>query len=321
MQVYDVFNGDADGLCALVQLRLARPLESVLITGVKRDIALVQKVPTHTPVQVNVLDISLDKNRHAVDALLNAGSQVFYVDHHYPGETLPRHSGFQALIETQATVCTSLLVDRYLGGRFHRWAIVAAFGDNLSAVATEYAGQAGLTPEQTAALQELGICLNYNSYGACISEVQVHPARLFQELVGFEDPLAFIKAGRPLYQALRATYHADRQRAQGATVMCETPRCVIVRLPDAAWARRISGVLGNELTNAQPHKACAIVTERPDGHYGVSIRAPLCNRRGADELARRFPTGGGRQAAAGINVLPAAQLDAFVRAMMNFWGV
>jgi hypothetical protein len=35
---YDVFNGDADGICALVQLRLAKPIQSNLITGVKRDI-------------------------------------------------------------------------------------------------------------------------------------------------------------------------------------------------------------------------------------------------------------------------------------------
>lgn len=42
MKIYDVFNGDADGICALVQLRLASPADSVLITGVKRDIELMR---------------------------------------------------------------------------------------------------------------------------------------------------------------------------------------------------------------------------------------------------------------------------------------
>ena len=42
MTHFDVFNGDADGICALVQLRLATPIESVLITGAKREIALLQ---------------------------------------------------------------------------------------------------------------------------------------------------------------------------------------------------------------------------------------------------------------------------------------
>ena len=33
MKFYDVFNGDADGLCALHQLRLAEPRDAVLVTG------------------------------------------------------------------------------------------------------------------------------------------------------------------------------------------------------------------------------------------------------------------------------------------------
>jgi hypothetical protein len=41
MQI-DVFNGDADGICALVQLRLAQPVQSKLVTGVKRDIQLLE---------------------------------------------------------------------------------------------------------------------------------------------------------------------------------------------------------------------------------------------------------------------------------------
>ena len=38
---YDVFNGDADGICALIQLRLVEPRpDATLVTGVKRDIQL-----------------------------------------------------------------------------------------------------------------------------------------------------------------------------------------------------------------------------------------------------------------------------------------
>ena len=46
MARYDVFNGDADGICALLQLRLAAPADSTLITGVKRDIDL-KEVPRY----------------------------------------------------------------------------------------------------------------------------------------------------------------------------------------------------------------------------------------------------------------------------------
>jgi len=45
MRDFDVFNGDADGICALHQLRLAEPRAADLITGVKRDIALLKRVP------------------------------------------------------------------------------------------------------------------------------------------------------------------------------------------------------------------------------------------------------------------------------------
>jgi hypothetical protein len=61
------------------------------------------------------------------------------------------------------------------------------------------------------------------------------------------------------------------------------------------------------------------VTASADGSYLVSIRAPLNNRTGADELARQFPTGGGRKAAAGINALPENQLNEFLNAIAEFW--
>ena len=54
---YDIFNGDADGLCALIQLRLAQPLETTLVTGIKRDIQLLKKVDAQAGDQLTVLDM------------------------------------------------------------------------------------------------------------------------------------------------------------------------------------------------------------------------------------------------------------------------
>ncbi|MFV8570540.1 DHH family phosphoesterase [Marinobacter sp. SBS5] len=319
MNVFDVFNGDADGICALIQLRLAEPCESTLITGVKRDIALAKQVPLDSPAKVNILDISLDKNRAAVDSLLAAGSSVFYVDHHFPGETLPDAPGFTALIDTQPTTCTSLLVDQHLCGRFHNWAIAAAFGDNLNTVAKELAQKAGLTSEQAGLLKTLGVCINYNGYGSTVEDLHFHPADLLREFVKFADPLDLIASEPAAWQQLRDGYDADMAKGLAAQVLSETDTSLVVKLSNAAWARRVSGVLGNELANRNPDKACAIVTETESDHYLVSIRAPLNNRTGADEVARQFPTGGGRKAAAGINELPAGQLDEFVGVMAGFW--
>lgn len=314
-----MFNGDADGICALIQLRLAEPAKTTLITGVKRDIALVRQVPTMEPIKTTILDISLDKNRDAVDALLAAGSKVFYVDHHFPGESLPSAANFTALIDTQPTTCTSLLVDEHLGHRFHNWAIAAAFGDNLNAIAEDLAKAAGLSAEQTESLKTLGVCINYNGYGATVDDLHFHPADLYREFVKFEDPLELIASAPPAWQMLRNGYEADMISGLAAPVLAENHSSLVVKLSNEPWARRVSGVLGNELANRNPDKACGIVTENADGSCLVSIRAPLNNRTGADELARQFPTGGGRKAAAGINALPGNQLDEFLNAIAEFW--
>jgi hypothetical protein len=319
MNSYDIFNGDADGICALIQLRLAEPRDSNLITGAKRDIALVERVPENEPAEVTVLDISLDKNRNAVDKLLAAGSCIFYVDHHFAGDELPNTPGFTALIDTHPTTCTSLLVDQHLEGRFHNWAIAAAFGDNLNAVGEKLAVSAGLSPEQTEALRTLGICINYNAYGSTVEDLHFHPADLYHEFVKFADPLELIASNPVTWQKLRDGYKTDMVQGLAAPILRESASSLVVKLPDEAWARRVSGVLGNELANCNPDKACAIVTETADADYQVSIRAPLTNRCGADEVARQFPTGGGRKAAAGVNALPADQLDEFLSVIGSFW--
>jgi hypothetical protein len=51
MARFDVFNGDADGICALHQLQLVTPAESVPVTGSKRDIALLARIPPHEPMR------------------------------------------------------------------------------------------------------------------------------------------------------------------------------------------------------------------------------------------------------------------------------
>src|SRR4051812_28309002 len=135
---YDVFNGDADGICALHQLRLAEPRASVLVTGAKRDIDLLQRVKARRDDRVTVLDISLARNVAALDRLLALGVSCRYFDHHFAGD-VPRHPKLEIYIDTAPDVCTSLLVDRYLEGSQRIWAVVAAFGDNLAAPAREAA--------------------------------------------------------------------------------------------------------------------------------------------------------------------------------------
>lgn len=309
----DVFNGDADGICALVQLRLANPTESKLVTGIKRDIQLLDTVSVQKDDQVTVLDISLEKNRNALDRILEQGASVFYVDHHQAGE-IPNHPNLKTIINTDANTCTSLLVDQHLGGKYRAWAVTAAFGDNLIDSAEQAAKTLGLSADEQKKLHDLGVCINYNGYGASIADLHFAPDALFRELVSYASPFDFMAGNAAIYQRLLTGYAEDMDRAMRIKPEYQTDAVAVYILPDEAWARRISGVFGNELANQAPGRAHAVLSFTKQNDYQVSVRAPLTTKTGADELCSAFPTGGGRKSAAGINHLPLDQLAAFITA-------
>ncbi len=309
MAIIDVFNGDADGICALHQLRLANPVTSTLITGVKRDIALVKQVQSNADDEVTVLDISFDKNRDEVLRVLDTGASVLYFDHHFTGD-IPEHKNLTVTIDTDANVCTSLLVNTYLNNQFLPWAVTAAYGDNLFTAAEEAAKPLNLSNEQLEQLKELGTCINYNGYGATLNDLIYTPTDLYALIKPYADPFDFInnEAG---YKRLRDGYYNDLNQAEQIIAEYLSDSHALFILPNEKWARRVSGVFANSLAQQFPARAHAMLTEQSDGGYLVSVRAPLENKTGADEFCRQFPTGGGRKAAAGINKLPADQMLAF----------
>ena len=148
-----------------------------------------------------------------------------------------------------------------------------------------------------------------------------HPAKLFEKLCGFETPLEFLAHDQTTFQTLADGYEQDMELAHQAPIIHETEQTTAIQLPDETWARRVSGVFGNDLTNNYPDRAHAILTDQGDGSFLVSVRAPLNRKFGADELVSLFPTGGGRKAAAGINRLPIDMLGLFMAAFeMQFSG-
>ncbi len=78
---------------------------------------------------------------------------------------------------------------------------------------------------------------------------------------------------------------------------------------EPARPRRVGQRAGPKLSRF----AHAVLTRNAQGGYTVSVRAPISKGTGADALCRRFATGGGRVAAAGINHLPRSALPEFVR--------
>ena len=309
MRIIDVFNGDADGLCALHQLRLVEPLESELVTGPKREIGLLKRVQASAEDRVTVLDIALSKNREALDGLLQAGAHIRYFDHHQPGE-IPQHPCFEPHIDIDANVCTSLLVNRYLQGQHLVWAVAAAFGDNLAEVARLAAQPLALSAAQLAALQSLGECLNYNGYGETLADLFFDPAELYRQMRPYADPFVFINESGA-YPILNAGYAQDMALAECVTAAETRAAGRLFILPPDKWARRISGVFGNKLAVDSPTQAHAVLTAKEEGGYVVSVRAPMVAKSGADEVCSQFETGGGRRGAAGINHLPESKLDRF----------
>lgn len=314
---YDIFNGDADGLCALHQLRLEKPRHAELITGVKRDIRLLERVDAAAGDDITVLDISLKSNAAALAKLLNRGVTCQYFDHHAAG-VIPQRAGFTAHIDTAPDVCTSLIVDRHLSGRQRLWAVVAAFGDNLVAAAIRAAQPLDLDHTELARLHELGDCLNYNAYGDTVDDLHYHPADLYQTLCPYRDPREFM-IDEPVFDVLKNACREDLFRAEEIKPESANDNAALYVLPDAAWSRRIHGVFGNRLAQEHAQRAHAILVSKPGG-YSVSVRAPWANPRGADALCLRFESGGGRSGAAGINWLPHTQLSEFADAFRAVYG-
>ena len=311
MAFYDIFNGDADGICALHQLRLSEPRDSHLVTGTKRDIRLVARCPAADGDEMTVLDVSFDANRDAVAAALAAGARIRYFDHHFTGD-IPVHPRLETHIDTAADVCTSLLVDRALQGRHRPWAVVAAYGDNLEQSALRAAAALDYTPDALDRLRELGESINYNAYGDSVDDLNYHPADLYRALSRYADPFDFI-AGEPVFDVLRQALADDLYRAAETKTQAVSERSALIVLPDQPWSRRVSGILGNRLAREHPQRAHAVLTARRGG-FQVSVRAPIARPQGADRLCRQFETGGGRAGAAGINHLPQADFERFARA-------
>ena len=311
MTHFDVFNGDADGICALHQLRLAAPTESVLVSGAKRDIALLQRVDARPGDSVTALDISMAVNRPALLSLLDRGVRVEYFDHHFAG-VLPVHPNLTAVIDPSADVCTGMLVDRHLEGRYRIWAVVAAFGDNLPREANALANGLRLADPQIRDLRALGETLSYNGYGDLETDLIVHPTALYRTLHRYADPFDFMRV-EAIYETINESRRADLVQAQNCQPEVALSGATVYVLPDEPWSRRVRGVLANELAQEYPNIAHAVLTRDAEGGYTVSVRAPLSAKAGADALCRQFATGGGRVAAAGINHLPEDQLPEFVR--------
>jgi hypothetical protein len=274
------YNGDADGICSMVQWGLVHGIEGKRITGVKRDIELLDRVQAVQGDEVIVMDISLARNHERAVALIESGIPVTWFDHHLAGAEI---AGINSFIDTSKNVCTALLVNRYLGCA-DDWAITALYGDGLG----QYVG------EQNSELSELGELLNYNGYGATLDDLLFHPDELLQLCLAAKTPQNFIQT--EAFLRLKKGFSSDISNTKEIKMIDG-----IHMLPNEAWARRVVGVFAHRL-NSESVGLHVIAIDK-----GETLQISVRGSEGIGELCAKFG-GGGRATAGGIDALPKGEI-------------
>ena len=317
MADYDLFNGDADGIFSLLQLRQVEPRpEAVRVTGVKRDTQLFKQIADHVGAEdrITALDIGMARNSAGLGTVLKTGAQVFFCDHHATGD-IPENENLTVLMDASAETCTAYLIDQHLNGAKSAWAVCGAYGDNFQALAARIAAERGVT-FPLGQLRELGELVNYNAYGLTIEDLHFHPSDLYERLLAYPHPMAFIEDAPDALNTLRQGHRSDWDIAESAREVHITNDGQILSLPASPASNRVAGLFANALVDEEPEKAFAVLTHLgPNtGGYRVSLRAPLARKtRQANHFAADFG-GGGRAEAAGIDLLREDDMTRFIDA-------
>ena len=208
MTNYDVFNGDTDGIFAWHQLRLAHPREAKIVTGVKRDVNLASRVDSQEGDLVTIMDVSHAKNRKDVQRILDSGAIVEYFDHHDPKELI-EHPNITYHINTEPNISTGLIVNSHVKGQNRLWSIATAFGDNHIDLAMNMAKSEGLSDEQVLILKQIGLVVNYNSYGQTVDDLFFSPEEIAEAARACgPDIFNFLEQG-DIFSTLLENFNAD----------------------------------------------------------------------------------------------------------------
>jgi hypothetical protein len=324
-----VFNGDADGIISQHLLELAGRAPTVRITGLKRDIKLLDRVTDPISegrsLELYVCDINLGDNRDALlRRLKNPTTTVTWYDHHEPGE-IPASPRLKTRIVTARGTCTALLVHADLipkhPGLDARWAAMAAYGDNLPESAEALLKPLALHPIELREICEAGELINYNAYGETVGDVLFPPLEVAVRMAPFTDAAEFIRKSG-LIPPLREQLREDMERMGGLSPVETRDGASLYTLPAEPWARRLGSTFANRVALADPARAVAVLHPLRDGSFQVSVRAPRGRPDAppASALAAEFPSGGGRALAAGINRLGAGDVAAFARRFFEIYG-
>ena len=276
------YNGDADGICSMVQWGLVHGVDGNRVTGVKRDIELLDRINPSKGDEVIVMDISMARNHSMAQKFAQNGANITWFDHHLAGENI---ESISAHIDTSDNVCTARIVEQHLGVE-SSWAQVALNGDGLSKHSS--------IPEY----RELGELLNYNGYGADLTDLHFHPDDLMMLCLESKTPEQFMLS--TAFVKLKEGFDSDMSNADSIV-----EKDGFFLLPNEAWARRVVGVMAHRINEkgTGPH----VIAIDKGSTFQVSIRG----KNGIGELCAMFG-GGGRATAGGIDNLPKAEITALM---------
>ena len=276
------YNGDADGICSMVQWGLVHGVDGNRITGVKRDIELLDRINPSKDDEVIVMDISLARNHSLAQKFAQNGANITWFDHHLAGENI---ESISTHIDTSDNVCTARIVEQHLGVE-SSWAQVALHGDGLSKHSS--------IPEY----RELGELLNYNGYGADLTDLHFHPDDLMMLCLESKTPEQFMLS--TAFEKLKEGFDSDMSNADSIV-----EKDGFFLLPNEAWARRVVGVMAHRINEkgSGPH----VIAIDKGNAFQISIRG----KSGIGELCAMFG-GGGRATAGGIDNLPKAEITALM---------
>ena len=276
------FNGDADGICSMVQWGLVHGLDGNTVTGVKRDIELLSKITPESGDEIICMDISLARNHSLARELCERGFKITWFDHHLAGESI---EGLDAHIDTSPNVCTAKIVENFLGVKSD-WAEVALHGDGLSVHSSK--------PE----FAELGELLNYNGYGADLEDLHFHPEELMRLCLESKTPADFLQT--PEFETLKKGFADDMKNVESVNEADG-----IYLLPNEPWARRVVGVMAHRINSTGPGPHVIAIDK------GHTLQVSLRGQEGIGEICAMFG-GGGRATAGGIDSLPKEEITALM---------
>lgn len=287
-------------------------------TGVKRDVELLRHAKNIESSNLFVFDVSMLTNEKYLQSLINGDNIIRWFDHHKMSDIENIRNSIVYKISTNPAHCTAMMVESYfdpvvLVAGLRSWVMCAAYGDNLHSTVQELNKDMspGRTKETLDIYKQIGETLNYNGYGNQESDLTVHPKDVFMDLCEYDEPVDYYN-NSTVFKKINTQMKADASELEStAQTLHESSVGDVILLPDSPASIRYSGVYSNLLSMGNRDKAFAILTMYDDNNYKISIRAPQNNPVGACDLALKFPTGGGREKAAGVNQLPTEKLDNF----------